>query len=72
MKTEKEIIKKVRTLHLDLQVACSKHASLHQIDMLSGEGNKLRELRSNLTGQINALNWVRSDWDEIKKGLDYE
>lgn len=35
-----------------------EHSALSQIDMLSGEGSKLREQINKLKGIANALEWV--------------
>ena len=38
-----------------------QHAKLHQIDMLSSEGNKLREQINRFKGMRTALEWVIHD-----------
>jgi len=41
--------------------ATELHSNLNQIDMLSGEGSKLREKINILRGTIATLNWVMND-----------
>jgi hypothetical protein len=61
MKAFEQIRLELVFLRSDLIVKKRQHANLHQIDMLSSEGNKLRELISETKGMIRALEWIIND-----------
>ena len=46
-----------------LRIVEAKHDTLSQIDMLSGEGSKLREDINLTKGVIKALEWIENDND---------
>jgi len=58
MKTAETIQFRLNTCEGMLERKKREHDALNQIDMLSGEGNALRESMNQLKGQITALNWV--------------
>jgi hypothetical protein len=53
----------LQLIHLKAEVKAleHKHGELHQIDMLSSEGNRLRERIQRMEGKVDALNWVIHD-----------
>ena len=58
MKTKTEIEEELKSQSFYLIENMEKHSKLNQIDMLSGEGNTLRESINKTKGFINALKWV--------------
>ena len=58
MKTENEIRDDIVKLNIKRIEVSKKRRELHQIDLLSGEGNELLALENYLFGQISALYWV--------------
>ena len=69
MKTPQEILIHAAELKREFREAEQKYYKLHQIDMLSSEGNMLREQMANLTGQVKALGWVIYD-EPIKTDVE--
>jgi len=61
MKTPEQIKAKIELHEGFLLEALGKHRRLHQIDMLSMEGNKLREYINQRKGYIEALKWILDD-----------
>lgn len=59
MKTEQEIQFRLNTCEGMLERKEREYSALNQIDMLSAEGNALRESMNQLKGQIKALNWAK-------------
>jgi hypothetical protein len=61
MKTFTEIHDQYFYLQAELEIKHLQHMKLHQIDMLSGEGSKLRERMNLIKGMMKALDWVLKD-----------
>jgi predicted nuclease with TOPRIM domain len=58
MKTRTDIYEHRIQVKLKLEELERQHNELSQIDMLSGEGNYLREKINKLKGEIIGLDWV--------------
>jgi hypothetical protein len=58
MKTPEEIREQIKFAKDQLSNARDQYSKLHQIDMLSQEGNMLQELINQVKGEIKALEWV--------------
>lgn len=61
MKSYSELTQQKAHVEEKLEATKVKHSHLNQIDMLSGEGSKLREKINMLRGCLATLNWVLSD-----------
>ena len=61
MKTPEEIREQIKFAKDQLSNSRDNYSKLHQIDMLSQEGNILRELINQVKGEIKALEWVLDD-----------
>ena len=59
MKTVKEIDSELFSKIAERAVKEKAHSILHQIDMLSGSGEKLRREINECTGWIEALKWMK-------------
>lgn len=58
MKTKNEVTASISSLKMKLAELEQKYSSLHQIDMVGGEGSLLKEKINNIEGQICALEWI--------------
>jgi hypothetical protein len=64
MKPWEVIRKQIDYLQTDLIICKRQHNNLNQIDMLSADGNRLREKINMTKGMILALEWiVQEDMD---------
>jgi len=61
MKTEEEIRTEIVRLNHLRSEKTKELGKLHQIDLLSGEGNRMKADCDYLLGQIAALTWVIND-----------
>jgi len=61
MKAWELIRQEIIYLNTDLIICKRQHNNLNQIDMLSGEGSKLRKKINQTKGMIHALEWVVND-----------
>lgn len=58
MKTEKQIRNEMVKLRKELTHIQKQHSELNQIDMLSGEGSKLRAKENFILGQLGFATWI--------------
>lgn len=63
MKHVNQVMAMISHLNEAIIVAKHEHAKLNQIDMLSGEGHKLRERINKLKGMRFGLEWIINDND---------
>jgi hypothetical protein len=62
MKAYSEIQQQIEFLSIKIRGTSVDHERLSQIDMLSGEGNILREKINKMKGMKKALDWVVNDY----------
>ena len=58
MKGRFEIKCRILELEKSLNDMKDKYSRMHQIDILSGDGNKMREAMNKTQGKIDVLKWV--------------
>lgn len=66
MKERIEIRAEIRKLESSLVSLKDRYTRMHQIDLMSGDGSRVRTEMHNIQGQIDALNWVLDKNDKVE------